>query len=82
MSYELENAQFESARNKAVDDYFDARPQIERTRDKECYIEAGFRMAWQHIIQQQRTIVLKVDDTLISKEQLKKVLEKMPWLDA
>lgn len=48
-SAERENADYEAARNKAVDDYFEARPQIERTREKECYVEAGFRMAWDYL---------------------------------
>ena len=46
MCYETEKAEFETARNEAVDSYFAARPQIFRTREKECYVEAGFRMAW------------------------------------
>lgn len=49
MCYETENAEFETARNQAVDSYFTARPQIFRTREKECYVEAGFRMAWDYL---------------------------------
>jgi len=49
MSYELDNAVFEAARNEAIDAYFDARPQIFRTREKELYVEAGFRMAFEFL---------------------------------
>jgi hypothetical protein len=43
--YEESVIKFESARNEAMDKYFDARPQLFRTREKECLFEAGFRMA-------------------------------------
>jgi len=49
MCYETEKAEFETARNEAVDSYFAARPQIFRTSEKECYVEAGFRMAWDYL---------------------------------
>ena len=45
-SYEEDMIEFEAARNKAMEKYFDARPQLFRTREKECLFEAGFRMAW------------------------------------
>ena len=54
MCYETEKAEFETARNEAVDAYFAARPQIFRTREKECYVEAGFRMAWDFLKQNQK----------------------------
>ena len=38
--------EFESERNEALDKYYAARPQLFRTREKECLFEAGFRMAW------------------------------------
>ena len=41
---ELSIAEYESAMNEAVDAYFEARPQIFRTREKELYIENGFRI--------------------------------------
>lgn len=46
-SRELAIIQFESARNDAMESYFTARPQLFRTREKECLFEAGFRMAWE-----------------------------------
>ena len=48
MSEERERdiAEYEHARNVSVDEYFDARPQIERTIERERLVEAGFRMAW------------------------------------
>lgn len=45
-NYEMEKAEFEHQRNEAIDSYFDARPQIMRTIEKESLVEAGFRMAW------------------------------------
>jgi len=53
MSYEEQRTEFETRRNEHVDAYFEARPQIERTRDKECFIEAGFRMAWDFLKHQE-----------------------------
>ena len=43
---EEEVIKFESDRNEALDKYFNARPQLFRTREKECLFEAGFRMAY------------------------------------
>lgn len=45
-NYEIENAEFEYQRNKAIDSYFKARPQVIRTIEKEYLVAAGFRMAW------------------------------------
>lgn len=45
MSCETVEEKFETVRNKIVDEYFLARPQIFRTREKECYIEYGFHKA-------------------------------------
>ncbi len=45
-SREEQVIEFETARSNAMDSYFNARPQILRTRQKECLFEAGFRMAW------------------------------------
>lgn len=53
MSYEENRIEFETWQNEHVDAYFEARPQIERTRDKECFIEAGFRMAWDFLKRQE-----------------------------
>jgi len=44
--FELQIAKLESARNKAVDDYFSARPELERTRHEERLFEAGVQRAW------------------------------------
>ena len=44
--YEERVIKFEAARNDAMKEYFAARPQLFRTREKECLFEAGFRMAW------------------------------------
>lgn len=46
MGYEEKRAEFEEALNRNMDSYFKARPQIERTIDKEKFIEAGFRMGF------------------------------------
>ncbi len=43
---EEEIIEFEAQRNEAMAKYFNARPQLFRTREKECIFEAGFRMAW------------------------------------
>ena len=51
--YEIENAEFECERNKAVDAFFKARQQIERTLDKEFLVESGFRLAWELLKQNQ-----------------------------
>ena len=45
-TYEESVIEFEAQRNDAMDKYFNARPQLFRTREKECIFEAGFRMAW------------------------------------
>ena len=45
-SREEEIIKFEEARNEAIDKYFNAMPQLSRTREGECLFEAGFRMAW------------------------------------
>ena len=45
--YEMRVIEFESARNEAMDSYFNARPQLMRTGEQEKLFEAGFRMAWE-----------------------------------
>lgn len=45
--YELSRIEFEMARNKAMDEYFNARPKTERTASSERIFEGGFRMAWE-----------------------------------
>ena len=45
-SYEESVIEFEEARNKAMDSYFNARLYISRTVLTESIFEAGFRMAW------------------------------------
>ena len=45
--YEEDVIRFEAERNEAMDAYFNARPQLLRTREFECLFEAGFRMAWE-----------------------------------
>lgn len=47
--YELNIIEFESARNEAMDAYFDARPELFRARGDELLFEGGFRMAWEHL---------------------------------
>ena len=47
--YESRITEFEFARNEALEAYFSARPQLFRTREKECLFEAGFRMAWEQL---------------------------------
>jgi hypothetical protein len=45
--FELSRIEFEMARNKAMDDYFNARSDYERTTSSERIFEGGFRMAWE-----------------------------------
>lgn len=45
--YELSRIEFEMARNKAMAEYFNARPKIERTVLSELIFQGGFRMAWE-----------------------------------
>jgi hypothetical protein len=44
--YEMARALMESARNKSIDKYFELRPQITRTIERERIYEAGFEAAW------------------------------------
>ena len=52
---ELDIAEYECARNKAVDDWFRNRPIFAQTPDNVKIFEAGFRMAWHY---QQPTDIL------------------------
>ena len=45
---ELEIAEYEHARNKAVDEWFRNRPLFAQTPDNVKIFEAGFRMAWEY----------------------------------
>ena len=56
MSYELENARFEAARNEAEDAYFAARPQIDGN-DRRKVFDAGFDRARRYM--QEENLVLK-----------------------
>lgn len=47
MTAEQEIIIFEAERNVALEKYFEARPQLFRTKEKELIFEAGFRMAWE-----------------------------------
>lgn len=47
-SYEMEVAEFESARNSCLDSYFKARPELKSTLEIERFLEAGFRLAWEY----------------------------------
>lgn len=47
MNREEQIIKFESARNAAMDSYFEARSQLMRTQHEEKLFEAGFRMAWE-----------------------------------
>lgn len=49
LGYEAEYAEFESARNEAMDEYFAASPQIMRTKTMELVFEGGFRRAWEYL---------------------------------
>ena len=51
-SSEEQIIEFETNRNEAMEKYFAARPQLFRTREKECLFEAGFRMAWEKLKEQ------------------------------
>jgi len=46
---EMAIAEYEYARNVALDEYFEARPEIERTKERERLVEAGYRMAWRFL---------------------------------
>ena len=45
-SYEKRVIEFEAARNKAMDNYFNARHGLSRTQIQERIFEGGFRIAW------------------------------------
>jgi len=45
--YEKSVIEFETARNEAMDSYFNARPNLVRDARGERFFEAGFRMAWE-----------------------------------
>jgi hypothetical protein len=47
--HEQRIAEFEHARNDALDKYFEARPEVDRTIERERFFEAGYRMAWEFI---------------------------------
>ena len=49
MCRERDIAEYESARNKAADEFFDARPKILVTKLHEDMFEAGFRKAWEYL---------------------------------
>lgn len=42
---------YESARNEAMDRWFNARPHITRSEDAEFIFEGGFRTAWDRMVQ-------------------------------
>ena len=46
MTYEEKRAIYEANLADAEDKFFNARPDLERTRDQERLFQAGFRMAW------------------------------------
>jgi len=46
-SYEESVIEYESARNEAMDKYFNARQGLSRTAEQEKIFEGGFRMAWE-----------------------------------
>ena len=50
---EGEIIKFEAERYNAMDKYFSARPHLLRTGHNEKIFEAGFRMAWEVLINQQ-----------------------------
>jgi len=45
-TYEEQVTEYESERNEAMQRWFDARPNVPRTRNTERVWEGGFRMAW------------------------------------
>jgi len=46
-SYESRVIEYEHERNKAMQSWFDARPDVPRNRETERLWEGGFRMAWE-----------------------------------
>jgi hypothetical protein len=48
-TYEERVIKFESYRNKAMDEYFSARPNLVQDRGQEKLFEDGFRMAWEEL---------------------------------
>lgn len=56
-SYEEQIIEFESCRNEAMDQYFNARPFLHRTKKQECLFESGFRISWK-ILKPQREELL------------------------
>ncbi|MCK5606740.1 hypothetical protein KAR91_32860 [Candidatus Pacearchaeota archaeon] len=61
-SYEEGMIEFEAARNEALKRYSNARPQLFITREKECFFEAGFRMAWD-LLKESKRCPLYIDYT-------------------
>jgi len=47
--YEESVIEFESARNEAIDKFYEARPQLERAPRWDFLFESGFRMAWEFL---------------------------------
>lgn len=47
MTSEEAFVEYELARNEAMDKWFDARPNVNRSRQDELIFEGAFRMAWQ-----------------------------------
>jgi len=45
--HELSRIEFEMALNKAMDEYFNARPALEKSISNENLFKGGFRMAWE-----------------------------------
>lgn len=55
--YEKGIAEYEAARNAALDSYFAARQHLSRSRSEENLVEAGFRLAWEHFQDPSRKVV-------------------------
>jgi hypothetical protein len=47
---EMRIAEFEYARNQAIDKFFEARLNLDRTREEERIFEGGYRMAWEFLM--------------------------------
>jgi hypothetical protein len=48
-SAEQQFIDFEAQRNKAEDDFFEARPSLERNIENRFVFDGGFRMAWDYL---------------------------------
>jgi len=72
--------EFESARNAAMEEFYVARPQLERSRQWEFMFEGGFRMAWE--LKNKQIDELQESCLNFEAEAVKAVKERNVFLNA